>query len=81
MPLQGRRIGWMVVQDERNSGEQRNFRYSEWGQEAAQALCKQVAHLPSPYGGTLGDIIEETDKDQITKVMLEEKVRKRGSSF
>ncbi|GJJ74725.1 hypothetical protein EMPS_07083 [Entomortierella parvispora] len=74
MPLEGRRIGWMIVQDERGTGEQKNFRYSEWGPEAAETLCKQVAHLPSPYGKhTLGDIIGETAKDRITKVMLEEK--------
>jgi hypothetical protein len=64
----------MVVQDERKSGEQRNFRYSEWGPEAALSLCKEVAHLPCPYGGTLGEVIDKTAKDQITKVMLEEKV-------
>ncbi|KAF9387187.1 hypothetical protein CPB97_002859 [Podila verticillata] len=56
-----------------------SFRNSEWGPEAAEAMCKEVRHLKVPGGyddkvRTIGDLIDKTPKDLISKVMLEEKV-------
>ncbi|KAG0068341.1 hypothetical protein BGZ92_004906 [Podila epicladia] len=56
-------------------------RNSEWGPEAAESMCKDVRHLKVPGGKdgkdwTMGDIIDLTPKDLITKVMLEEKLFK-----
>ncbi|KAF9276731.1 hypothetical protein BGZ74_003550, partial [Mortierella antarctica] len=56
-----------------------SFRNSEWGPEAAESMCKDVRHLKVPGGKggkdwTMGDIIDLTPKDLITKVMLEEKL-------
>ncbi|KAF9293584.1 hypothetical protein BGZ74_011640 [Mortierella antarctica] len=56
-----------------------SFRNSEWGPEAAQAMCKEVHHFKLPIGKdgavvTIGDLIDRTPKDLISKVMLEEKV-------
>jgi hypothetical protein len=76
MPLSGNRLGWMVTKDIRGEGVngERNFRFSEWGPDAAIVMCNEVRHFRSPYGGTIGDIIDSTSKDVISKVMLEDKV-------
>ncbi|KAF9402266.1 hypothetical protein BGZ94_004980, partial [Podila epigama] len=72
---------WSVVQylDKESSKENDAFRNSEWGPEAAEAMCKQVRHLAIPGGKdgetwTIGDLIDRTPKEFISKVMLEEKV-------
>lgn len=56
-----------------------SFRNSEWGPEAADAMCKEVRHFKIPGGKddkvlTIGDLIDRTPKGMISKVMLEEKV-------
>jgi len=55
-----------------------SFKDSEWGPEAAGAMAQAVRGLPFPNGGksgmTLGHLIDKTDKDLISKVVLEEKV-------
>lgn len=56
-----------------------SFRNSEWGPEAAEAMCKEVRHFKVPGGKngqilTIGDLIDRTPKDLISKVMLEEKI-------
>jgi hypothetical protein len=65
--------------DKRSSKEHDSFRNSEWGPEAAEAMCKEVRHFKVPGGNdgktlTLGDYIDRTPKGLISKVMLEEKV-------
>ncbi|KAG0204436.1 hypothetical protein BGX28_003618 [Mortierella sp. GBA30] len=79
LTTQGNTICWGVTQylDKESSKENDSFRRSEWTSEAAEAMCKEVRHFPIPGGDgtlTLGDIIDNTPKDYITKVMLEEKV-------
>jgi hypothetical protein len=52
---------------------------SEWGDILAQAMCDETSHFPIPLskgGTTMGDIYALTPKEQISKVMLEEKVFK-----
>ncbi|KAG9063199.1 hypothetical protein KI688_004800 [Linnemannia hyalina] len=66
--------------DENTSKDNDTFRNSEWGPEAALAMCEEVKDFPVVSGGdkklTLGDLIEWSDKGLISKVMLEEKVFK-----
>ncbi|KAG0030241.1 hypothetical protein BGZ82_007513 [Podila clonocystis] len=53
------------------------FRNSEWGPEAAEQMCKEVRDFPVPGGNgklVLGDLIDRTPKEYISKVMLEEKL-------
>ncbi|KAF9334552.1 hypothetical protein BG006_001968 [Podila minutissima] len=61
-----------------SSKDNDSFRNSEWGPEAAETMCKQVRHFKVPGGKdrvlTIGDLIDRTPKDLISKVMLEEKV-------
>ncbi|GJJ75053.1 hypothetical protein EMPS_07411 [Entomortierella parvispora] len=77
-----RTICWMVVEhsDESSSKEHDSFRNSEWGAGEAGAMAESVRHFPIPNGGksgtTMGHLIDKTDKDLISKVVLEEKVFK-----
>ncbi|KAG0062482.1 hypothetical protein BGZ89_010620 [Linnemannia elongata] len=79
--MQGR-ICYSVVQflNEESSKLHDSFRNSEWGPEAAGVMCDEVRHFPVISGGdkitTLGDLIDLTPKEYISKVMLEEKVFK-----
>lgn len=64
--------------DAESSKMNNSFRNSEWGPEAAEQMCKEVRDFPIPGGInnnlTLGDLIDKTPQDLISKVMLEEKV-------
>lgn len=65
--------------DKESSKKNDSFRSSEWGPEAAEAMCKEVRDFKVPSGKkgttmTMGDLIDKTPKNLISKVMLEEKV-------
>lgn len=71
----------MVVQhlDKTTLKDHDTFRQSEWGPDAAAAMCNEVRHLPipnGPRGSTLGTLLDHTPKELISKVTLEEKVFK-----
>ncbi|KAG0039334.1 hypothetical protein BGZ82_008663 [Podila clonocystis] len=72
---------WAVVEylEKESSKADESFRNSEWGPEAAESMCQEVRNFKVPGGKdgkvlTMGDIIDLTPKDLISKVMLEEKV-------
>ncbi|KAG0261840.1 hypothetical protein BG011_000603 [Mortierella polycephala] len=72
-------ICWMVVHHLNKTSYRDNdsFRNSEWGPEAAEAMCNEVRDFAIPGGNgsqTVGDLIDNTPKEHISKVMLEEKV-------
>ncbi|KAF9437057.1 hypothetical protein BGZ76_002127 [Entomortierella beljakovae] len=70
-------ICWMVLQqlDKDTIKESDTFRNTEWGPEAAEAMCKLVKDLPVPRNGlTIGDLIDLSPREYISKVMLEEKL-------
>ncbi|KAF9973363.1 hypothetical protein BGZ73_003414 [Actinomortierella ambigua] len=75
MPLPNNRISWAVLREVEGaeSKSKENFKVSEWGPEAVQEMINYVRHQPSIYNGTLGDIIDKTPREFISKVMLEEK--------
>lgn len=62
------------------SKEHDNFRDSDWGPQAAGAMADAARDFPIVNGGksgmTMGDLIDRTNKDMISKVVLEEKVYK-----
>ncbi|KAG0019609.1 hypothetical protein BGZ81_009674 [Podila clonocystis] len=69
----------LLYLDKQLSKEHATFQNSEWGPEAAEAMCKEVRHFLVPGGKdgktlTLGDYFDRTPKGLISKVMLEEKV-------
>ncbi|KAF9947741.1 hypothetical protein BGZ70_002528 [Mortierella alpina] len=49
---------------------------SEWGPHRVEVMCDRVAKFPIPCGPglTIQDLIDNTDKHKISKVMLEEKL-------
>ncbi|KAF8953119.1 hypothetical protein BGZ52_001696 [Haplosporangium bisporale] len=73
-PAPGNRIVWSVTGELLSPGDSdENFRQSEFGPEAVDAVCGLIQDLKTPYGGTLGDLIRQSQRDNITKVMIEEK--------
>ncbi|KAG0338065.1 hypothetical protein BG000_004611 [Podila horticola] len=73
-------ICWVLVHhlNQTTSKTSDTFKNSEWGPEAAEAMCNEVRDFAIPGGPNndmvLGDLIDKTPKDLISKVMLEEKV-------
>ncbi|KAF9127868.1 hypothetical protein BGW39_005504 [Mortierella sp. 14UC] len=73
-------VCWMVIQylDDATRLENDPFCNSEWGPEAAGAMCDKVRDFPIISGSertwTIGDLIDSTPKELISKVLLEEKV-------
>ncbi|KAF9387531.1 hypothetical protein CPB97_002432 [Podila verticillata] len=72
-------VCWMVIQflTKETAKTNDSFRNSEWGPEAAEAMCKEVRDFKVPGGKdgqvlTLGDYIDRSPKEYIAKVMLEE---------
>ncbi|KAF9189429.1 hypothetical protein BGZ51_009605 [Haplosporangium sp. Z 767] len=47
---------------------------SEWGPESNAAMIKECRDFPSPLGGTMGELIDATPEDMISKVFLEDKL-------
>ncbi|GJJ74504.1 hypothetical protein EMPS_06862 [Entomortierella parvispora] len=50
------------------------FMNSEWGPEANEAFLKEFTHKLCPYGGLMGDLIDATPKDLISKIYQEHKM-------
>ncbi|KAG0295037.1 hypothetical protein BGZ96_012700 [Linnemannia gamsii] len=83
-PELGPRVGWMITKDSTawdkmnkgngssndNSTQGSN---SDWSANAAKEMCDLVKDMPCPLGGVVGDIVDKTPKEQITKVVLEDK--------
>ncbi|KAG0340336.1 hypothetical protein BG004_006466 [Podila humilis] len=73
--LPNKRISWMVwIQVTKEEGEDMMFRNSDWGTLAHRELIEQVRHYPVKNGGTLGEIIDATESDLVSKVFIEEKL-------
>ncbi|KAF9900910.1 hypothetical protein EC991_006742 [Linnemannia zychae] len=66
--------------DALSSKENDAFKNSEWGLGAAMAMCEEVGHFPISSGSdkqlTLADLFTWTPKENLSKVMLEEKIFK-----
>ncbi|KAG0349204.1 hypothetical protein BG004_000859 [Podila humilis] len=80
MTLTGNRVGWMITQDVRSqngANGERNSKFSDWGPDAALEMCNTVRDFGSPAGGTMGDMFDNTPKEAISKVMLEDKLATR----
>ncbi|KAF9086013.1 hypothetical protein BGX23_009216 [Mortierella sp. AD031] len=55
----------------------RNSENSEWGPNAVQVMCDRTRNFPISFGDstmTLADMYDQTPKDLISKVILEEKI-------
>ncbi|KAF9296576.1 hypothetical protein BGZ74_010258 [Mortierella antarctica] len=68
-------MSWSAkIQLDRATAKDMMFRNSEWGPEANKAMIKEVYNFPVKQGGVLGDLIDATDKDMISRVYIEEKL-------
>ncbi|KAF9573782.1 DNA damage-inducible protein 1 [Mortierella alpina] len=59
-----------------SSASDESYLSSEWGPHRVEMMCDRVGKFPIPCGPglTIQDLIDNTDKDKISKVMLEEKL-------
>lgn len=73
--LKGNRIAWALNQQLTSTeAKEMFFRNSEWGPEANKATIDEIYNYPIKEGGIMGELIDMTDKDLISKVYLEEKL-------
>ncbi|ORZ10631.1 hypothetical protein BCR41DRAFT_128238 [Lobosporangium transversale] len=72
--VSGNRITWCVTGPllTCNKSEQ-NFMVSQYGPEEVDKACQLIEDLETPFGGKLGDLIAETPRENITKILVEEK--------
>ncbi|KAI1311585.1 hypothetical protein EDD11_003360 [Mortierella claussenii] len=71
----GNRICWALGQQlPEEEASKTYFQNAEWGSDANDVMIKEFRDVPCPWGGVVGDIIDKTPKDLISKVILEEKV-------
>lgn len=81
MPVVGNRYCWLVTRtlEKPTLIHSDNSKESEWGLDATDEMSKAIRHLKGPDEGgqgTVGDLIDATDRKLISKVMLEEHVFK-----
>ncbi|KAG0272937.1 hypothetical protein BGZ95_011269 [Linnemannia exigua] len=79
IPLTENRYSWMVVKFH-NKGkkysEDQIFKHSGWGAEAAEVMSYEYREFITAYGCELGELMDNTPKGSMAKVMLEEKFYK-----
>ncbi|GJJ68677.1 hypothetical protein EMPS_01023 [Entomortierella parvispora] len=70
------RICWVVVSQLATLGEaeKTRFRNSTWGSESHADMINDVKDFRVPGGGTLGNLIDHTPKENISRVFWEEKL-------
>ncbi|GJJ74071.1 hypothetical protein EMPS_06429 [Entomortierella parvispora] len=74
----GNRFSWSAnIQFASQAEAQRQqFMNSEWGPESNKEMIKEFHSRPNPFGGTMGDFIDATPPELISKVFLEHKMFK-----
>jgi hypothetical protein len=65
----------MTVQlDSSKTSKDVTFKNAEWSPEANESMIKEIRNFPSNFGGVIGDLIDATPRDRISRVYLEEKM-------
>ncbi|KAF9357611.1 hypothetical protein BGX26_003402 [Mortierella sp. AD094] len=86
-PTKGNRISWHLAsrtfmtpleQAQAAAGVPANFKLSQWGPESVDEILEldYVKNQKSPYGGTLKDLFDQTEKGTAVRIMLEDKAFK-----
>lgn len=72
----GNRICWNAILQLSTVKEasEHKFKNSEWGPETSEPMIKEVRDFLIPFGGTLGELIDATPRDNISRVFLEDKL-------
>ncbi|KAG9065059.1 hypothetical protein KI688_002380 [Linnemannia hyalina] len=70
----GNRICWNAILQLSTVKEasEHKFKNSEWGPETSEPMIKEVRDFLIPFGGTLGDLIDATPRNNISRVFLED---------
>ncbi|KAF9162494.1 hypothetical protein DFQ26_003516 [Actinomortierella ambigua] len=75
IPIGEGRVAWDIsgdhLQQKAQSATETNFRFSDWDSESMDDLRGELDNLPLIIGGTLGDLINNSDS--IARVMLEDR--------
>ncbi|KAG0050744.1 hypothetical protein BGZ83_004491 [Gryganskiella cystojenkinii] len=76
--LRENKVAWGLGMrlDEEDSPLEKPSVNSEWNPDGNASMIKEYRDFPCPYGGTLGDLIDKTPEDLISKVFLEYKLFK-----
>ncbi|KAG0276347.1 hypothetical protein BGZ95_007674 [Linnemannia exigua] len=71
-------ICWLLIDqyEDAEEAKKQKFRNSEWTPETNETMIKEFYDQPCPYGGKMGDLIDATPKELISKVYVEEKMFK-----
>ncbi|KAF9094517.1 hypothetical protein BGX27_001412 [Mortierella sp. AM989] len=73
--IPGNQICWTLGQQlSLDEAKDLQFRNSEWGPESNETMIREFQDYLCPLGGKMSDIIDDTPKDRISRVFLEEKV-------
>ncbi|KAG0041674.1 hypothetical protein BGZ83_001454 [Gryganskiella cystojenkinii] len=72
--IPGNRVAWLMTTQLKTSSNASQDKNIEWGPAANEAMINEVRDYPCPLGGTMGELIEMTPKDMISRVFLEEKL-------
>ncbi|KAI9237903.1 MAG: hypothetical protein BYD32DRAFT_415218 [Podila humilis] len=68
------RICWHIMKQlDSRAADEESFRNSEWMSEANDAMIHDAYDFKTPHG-TIGSLIEQTPKDLMSKVFLEDKL-------
>ncbi|KAF9581886.1 hypothetical protein BGW38_000935 [Lunasporangiospora selenospora] len=72
----GNRVCWLLTDqlDSSTASKEAMFKNSEWGPEANASMIRAYYDYQAPIGGTMGEIIDATPAELISKVFLEEKL-------
>lgn len=70
------RVCWVVTKQltSLEESEELKFRNSEWGPEHNAAMINEVKDFKVPIAGTLGNLIDATPPELISRVFLEDKL-------
>ncbi|KAF9087644.1 hypothetical protein BGX23_007964 [Mortierella sp. AD031] len=72
----GNRICWNAILQINTVEEatEHKFKNSEWGPETSDPMIREVRDFLIPFGGTLGELIDATPRETISRVFLEDKL-------
>ncbi|KAI9237904.1 MAG: hypothetical protein BYD32DRAFT_436205 [Podila humilis] len=70
----GNRVCWHIMKQlDSRAADEESFRNSEWTPEANEAIIRDAANFKTPHG-TICCLIEQTPKELISRVFLEDKL-------
>ncbi|KAG0038007.1 hypothetical protein BGZ82_001347 [Podila clonocystis] len=75
IPLKGDRLAWRVTYNMPSVELRPGYLVSssDWGPDRVDEMVEACRDFVCPYGGTLGDIFDQTPRGRISQVLIEEK--------